>query len=132
MFLVDEEIRKIKIKEQEGLPPKWEPDAVVREGMDLYRYLTQTTASLLLEDTRKAVDNLRDLLKTIDLNEKDDKNKPIYTINSVTSAIKQIPGLTKELLEAEKAMNRDVEDNTRMRGQGVKKLFEDGVSLNQK
>ena len=110
------------------MPKKWEPDALVKEAMDLYRYLTQTTASLLLEDTRKAIENLRDLLRDIDLTEKDDKNKPIYTLNSVTSAIKQIPGLTKELLEAEQAMNKDIDDNSRMRGQGVKKLFEDGFN----
>lgn len=88
MFLVDETIRKNKIKEQEGLPAKWEPDSTVKEAMDLYRYLTQTTASLLLQDTRIAIENLREMLRTIDLNEKDDKNKPIYTLNIVTSTIK--------------------------------------------
>ena len=125
MFLVDEAVRGDKIKEQEGLPKNWEPDKVMQEAMELYRYLTQTTASLLLEDTRKAIENLRDLLKSIDLTEKDEKNKPIYTLNSVTSAIKQIPSLTKELLEAEKAMNKDVEENSSMRGKGIKKIFED-------
>lgn len=127
MFLIDKDIRKAKIKEQEGLPDSWEPDETVKEGIELYAYLTQTTASLLLQDTRQAIDNLRETLRTLDLNEKDDKNKPIYTLNTVTSTIKQIPSLSKELMEAERALNKEIEENTRMRGQGVKKLFEDGV-----
>lgn len=88
MFLVDEDVRKEKIIEQEGLPKTWKIDKAIQEAIDLYKYLTQTTASLLLEDTRIAVDKLRNLLKDIDLTEKDDKNKPIYTLNSVTSTIK--------------------------------------------
>lgn len=127
MFIVDEELRKEKIIEQEGLPKTWKIDKFVQEAMELYKYLTQSTASLLLADTRLAVDKLRDMLRDIDLTEKDDKNKPIYTLNSVTSTIKQIPSLTKELVEAEKALNRDLDEESRMRGQGVKKLFEDGL-----
>ena len=127
MFIVDEELRKEKIIEQEGLPKTWKPDKFVIEGMELYQYLTQTTASLLLSDTRVAVEKLRELLINIDLNEKDDKNKPIYTLNVVTSTIKQIPSLTKELVEAEKVLTRDLDEVSRMRGQGIKKLFEDGL-----
>ena len=56
MFIVDEELRKEKIIEQEGLPKTWKIDKDVQAAIDLYKYLTQTTASLLLADTRVAVE----------------------------------------------------------------------------
>ena len=127
MFIVDEELRKEKIIEQEGLPKTWKIDKDVQAAIDLYKYLTQSTASLLLADTRVAVEKLREMLISIDLNEKDDKNKPIYTLNTITSTIKQIPSLTKDLMEAEKVLTRDLDEESRMRGQGIKKLFEDGL-----
>jgi len=105
----------------------WKPDKVVEEGLKLYEYLSQTTSSLLLQDTRMAIDKLRERLRELDLSEMDEKGKPIYTLQSYTATIKQIPELSKSLIEAEKAISKELEDNTRMRGQGVKKLFEDGL-----
>lgn len=52
-----------------------------------------TTSSLLLEDTRVAVDKLRKYLRDIDLTAEDDKNKPKYPLNTVTSSIKLVPSL---------------------------------------
>lgn len=126
MFLVDEDTRKAKILEDEGMDPKWEPDKYVKEAIDTYKYLTQTSASLLLEDTRAAIEKLRNQLKEIDLDERDDKGKPIYTLSSYSAAIKNIPVLAKELLEAEQAVSREIGEVSKMRGQGVKTLFEDG------
>lgn len=131
MFIVDEEDRKNSIIEQEGMDKKWKIDKVIEEGIETYKYLTQTTSSLLLEDTRLAVDKLRTLLREIDLTALDDKGKPVYQLNMITSTIKQIPGLIKDLMETEKVLNKDLSDTTRMRGQGMKKIFEDGIILNK-
>jgi len=73
---------------------------------------------LLLEDTRFAVDKLRILLREIDLTEKDEKGKLIYTLNTVTATIKQIPSLAKDLDEAEKAIASELREIGKMRGQG--------------
>ena len=128
MFIIDPEERMNKIIEQEGMKSTWKPDKVVEEGLKLYEYLSQTTSSLLLQDTRMAIDKLRQRLRELDLSEVDEKGKPIYTLQSYTATIKQIPELSKSLIEAEKAISKELEDTTRMRGQGVKKLFEDGLS----
>ena len=95
-YLTDETERKKAIKEGEGLPEKWEPDKLVLDAMDFYNSFKPTSA-LLLEDTRYAVDKLRKLLKDINLEDKDDKGKPIYTLNTITATIKQIPSLVKDL-----------------------------------
>lgn len=126
-YLTDETERKKAIKEGEGLPEKWEPDKLVLDAMDFYNSFKPTSA-LLLEDTRYAVDKLRKLLKDINLEDKDDKGKPIYTLNTITATIKQIPSLIKDLDEAEKTLTSEMMQKGRMRGQGEKTIFEDDLN----
>lgn len=123
-YLVDEESRKEAIKEGEGMPKDWHPDKVVLEAMEFYKTF-KTTSALLLEDTRYAVDKLRKLLRDIDLTQTDDKGKPIYTLNTVTATIKQVPALVKDLDEAEKSVAKELAQNDKVRGAQTKSLFED-------
>jgi hypothetical protein len=104
---------------------KWKPDKKITEAIEFYNSF-KSTSSLLLEDTRIAVDKLRQMLKDIDLNQVDDKGKPVYTLNVITSTIKQVPSLAKDLAEAEKACTQDFIENTKMRGDKSKTLLEDG------
>ena len=127
-YLVDEEERSKAIIEGEGLPNNWKPDKIVTEAMEFYSRF-KPTAALLLEDTRYAVDKLRKLLREIDLNQLDDKGKPIYTLNSITATIKQVPSLAKDLDEAEKALASEMRSEGKMRGQGEKTIFEDNLDL---
>lgn len=125
-YIVDDEERKSLIKSQEGLPADWEPDAKVREAIEVYKTLTQTTTSLLLADTRVAVEKARLFLRDLDLSAVDDNGKPKYTIATFISAIKDIPKLVKELSEAEKAVLQEVEEAGRMRANRTKSITEDG------
>ena len=127
-YLVDEDERSKAIIEGEGLPNGWKPDKVITEAMEFYSRF-KPTAALLLEDTRYAVDKLRKLLREIDLNQLDDKGKPIYTLNSITATIKQVPSLAKDLDEAEKALASEMRSEGKMRGQGEKTIFEDNLDL---
>lgn len=127
-IIVDEEERSEAIKEGEGLPISWKADKLVEEGMEFYRQF-KPTAALLLEDTRYAVDKLRKLLRDIDLTQLDDKGKPIYTLNTITATIKQVPGLAKDLDEAEKALASEMKSSGKMRGQGEKTIFEDSLDI---
>lgn len=131
MFLVDEDTRSAKIKEQEGLEDDWKPDAKIKNAMEVYKYLTQSTGTLLLQDTRELIDKMRAQLKEMDLSAVDKNGKPVYTLNMVTSTIKLIPGLLRDLSEAEKAVNAEVEEAAEARGDAVKHLFEDGFNFQQ-
>lgn len=124
-YLTDPEDRDNAIREGEGIPEKWKIDKVMQEAMDFYASF-KTPSALLLEDTRVAVEKLRKLLRDIDLSETDDKGRPVYTLNTITATIKQIPDLVKGLNEAEKAINDEIKEQGKMRGQGEKTLFEDG------
>lgn len=125
-YLSDEEDRSKAVKEGEGIPLSWKPDKLVQEAISFYLSFKPTSV-LLLEDTRYAVDKLRTLLRNIDLTEQDDKGKPIYTLNTVTATIKQIPSLAKDLDEAEKAIASELREIGKMRGQGQKTIFEDSL-----
>ena len=127
-YLVDEEDRLKAIAEGEGLPSNWKPDKDIEEAMKFYSSFKPTSA-LLLEDTRFAVDKLRILLRDIDLSEKDDKGKPIYTLNTITATIKQVPSLVKDLDEAERSLASEIRSNSRMRGSGEKTIGEDGFNF---
>ena len=127
-YLVDEDERSKAIIEGEGLPNGWKPDKVITEAMEFYSRF-KPTAALLLEDTRYAVDKLRKLLREIDLNQLDDKGKPIYTLNSVTATIKQVPSLAKDLDEAEKALASEMRSEGKMRGSGEKTLMDDSLDI---
>lgn len=123
-YIVDEDDRAKAIKEGEGMDSKWKPDNKVLEAMKFYKQFKPVSA-LLLEDTRVAVDKLRQLLRNIDLTEVDDKGKPIYTLNTVTATIKQIPSLVKDLDEAEKAIAKEIMESDKVRGAQEKSMYED-------
>lgn len=123
-YITDEESRKNSIKEGEGLPKDWEPDNLVLEAMEFYKTFKPASA-LLLEDTRVAVDKLRTLLREIDLGKLDDKGKPIYTLNTITATIKQIPSLVKDLNEAEAAIAKEIAQSNKVRGAQEKAMYED-------
>ena len=123
-YIVDEDDRAKAIKEGEGIDSKWKPDNKVIMAMEFYKQFKPVSA-LLLEDTRVAVDKLRQLLRNIDLTEVDDKGKPIYTLNTVTATIKQIPSLVKDLDEAEKAIAKEIMESAKVRGAQEKSMYED-------
>lgn len=123
-FIVDREDRSTQIKLGEGIPESWNPDELVIQAMEFYSSF-KTPSALLLEDTRIAIDKLRILLRNIDLSAVDDKGKPIYTLNSITSTIKQIPSLVKDLDEAERALAKELAQSDKVRGAQEKSMYED-------
>lgn len=123
-FMTDEDERMKAIKEGEGLPKEWKPDTAVLDAIEFYKTFKPMSA-LLLEDTRHAIDKLRTLLREIDLGKLDEKGKPIYTLNTITSTIKQIPSLVKDLDEAERAIAKEILQNNKVRGTQEKSMYED-------
>lgn len=130
-YIVDNDERFEAVKTQEGLPKNYKITPELQEAIDIYKKLTTTISSQLLEDTYIAIDKVRKFLRNIDLYATDEKSgRPLYTISSVTSAIKAIPQLTKDIQEAEKQVNSDVLEVGRKRGGNEgKAMFEDGIKF---
>lgn len=127
-YIIDKSSRIEAIKQGLGLKSIWKPNEDIEEAIAFYESFKPVSA-MLLEDTRFAVDKLRQALKEIDFSQVDDKGKPIYPLNTLTSTIKLIPTLVKDLNEAEKALNSEIRSNAKARGGQEKTLFDDGINL---
>lgn len=127
-FEIIEADRDLRVKDSIGLEADWKPDKQVLEAIELYKYLTTTSSSLLLQDTRVIIDNIRNTFRSIDLTEKDANGKLVFNIGQVMTAVKQVPSLVKELADAEKAVSKEIEDVGMMRGMKQKTILEDGLS----
>lgn len=127
-YIVDENLRLQEVCTTNGMEvPKFNELQI--QCVSLYKQLTTTISQELLRSTKKAIDKVRDFLENVDLNAKDDKGKPIYTINSVTTAIRQIPQLAKDVVDAEKAVAREIQEQGRARGGNEKTLMDDGILI---
>ena len=72
---------------------------------------------------------MRTLLREVDLTKVDDKGKPIYTLNTITSTIRQIPTLIEDLNNAEKALAKELTQSDKVRGAQEKSMYEDQSEL---
>ena len=127
-YIIDEEERLKEVCETNGIDKK-SFSGLESQCIELYKQLTTTVSSVLLKSTKTAIHKVSKFLDDVDLTAVDDKGKPCYTINSITSAIKQIPSLAKDVMEAEKAVNKEILEQGRARGGNNKKLMEDGITL---
>ena len=124
-YITDEEERAEEIKKQEGFGESWQPSDKLKTAMDRYRSHVITTQSLLLQDMRKGIDNLRAYLRDVDLMATDKNGRPVYQASQHTSMLKQIPELANALADAEKALQKDFETDGGVRGNKEKSMFED-------
>ena len=123
-YLVDPEVRSEEIIKGLGMPAGWKPDKTVERALAFYESFKPISAGLL-EDTRFVVNKLRQELRDMNFNERDDKGKPVYTLQSITATLKQIPGLAKDLDEAERTLSKDIIAEAKARGSQSKALLED-------
>ncbi len=127
MFYIDEEDRANNIKQDEGLDKKWKPDSLLLDAMEQYKRMVKTTSSELLNRSRMAADKLGIELANIDFGRLDKNDKPVYTINTVAAALKNLPDVVKNLIDAEKMVSQELDEKSTMRGGKDKKIGEDGI-----
>lgn len=130
MYIRDEDTRFSEIKKQEGLPDNYTFDVKMEEAIEVYKKLTKTTTSELLESARICMGNMSDFLREVDFNEMDDKGRPKFAVDTISRALEKIPKLTKDFVEAEKALNAEIIENAKVRGQKEKTVFDDGLDFN--
>ena len=127
-YIIDEKSRIEAIKEGEGLGATWTPDSKVLDAVEFYKQFKPTSA-LLLETTRELVDKLMKQMKSLDLNERDERGKPVFPLNTVTSTIEKVPELVIKLDAAEKTIASEIKHSSNMRGQGEKTVMEDDLNI---
>lgn len=127
-YIIDKDDRKKAIMEGEGINKQWNPDKTILEGIKLYESM-QPVSALLLKDTRNLVDRLRNYLQNIDLEAVDKNGKPIFALNTLTATIGQIPQLVTKLKEAEIAVAKDINEQSKARGQGDLSILDEDINL---
>lgn len=126
-YLIDCEDREREIRVGLGVPSTWMPDELVLKAIEIYKKLTVTPSSILLEATRKSIDHLATFLQNINLEDRDSRGRLVHSVSQIVSAQKSIPELIEKLTAAETALNKELMENSRMRGgENYKKVFEDG------
>lgn len=127
MYLTSEDDRAYEVKKQEGFDDNWVPSLKLEEAMLQYKSHVITTSSLLLDDLRIGINNLRTFFRTVNLNDTDKNGKPLYQVSSITGAIKQAIELTKLLAEAEKSLTQELTEDSGVRGSARPSEFEGAI-----
>lgn len=98
-----------------------------RACIELYKSLTQSTASKLLEDTRITIEGLRAALRNVDFDDIVNGKDKATAIKSVAATVSMIPKIIKDLSDAERAVARETAEQGRARGSQSKTIMDDGI-----
>lgn len=118
--------RHVDVKRYVNLDVNWEIDDILQECIDAYLYLSQTVAGKLLASAYLTVDKIQDQLTSIDLNERDERGKPIWNLKQMADTSKLIPGIIESIEQSEKAYLKGQQENEKLRGNKLKTIYENG------
>ena len=127
-YLVDDEARIKAIKEGLGYKENWKPDKLLNEAIDFYKSFS-TISEMLLQSTRSLAHKVIDHMENLDLDERDNNDKPIFALNMVIGAIERANSLVLKIDETEKKIASESVQKGAMRGQGEKTIFEDSLTI---
>jgi hypothetical protein len=128
-YIIDDDDRLQEIIAQEDLGKNFKITKELQNCIDVYKKHIITTSYELLQRTKRAVDKLGLYLDKIDLDERDNNGKPIYTVSTIAQAVKQVPQLAKDLIEAERAVFKEISEQGRARGSQEKSFMDDGINF---
>jgi hypothetical protein len=93
----DELEKKLKIKNDVGLPEDWRPSELVKAACDFYTESQKTLSWKYMNSTKSAVDSISEYLLNINLDEKDRKGMLVHDVVKVKNTIKEMPEMVKSL-----------------------------------
>lgn len=107
-YIIDDDDRLEAVRDGEGLPKKWKPDAVLMQAIEFYKTF-DTASAALLRAAMIAVDKVKKKLVDADLDKTDDKGKPVIPLNTYMATLKMVPEVATMLRDAEKTINDESE-----------------------
>lgn len=113
-YIVDEKERMKEVMAQEGIT-EIKNNTEFKAAVEAYKKLVKTSSSELLEDTRLIIEKMRQALKSIDFESLEEKDA-VNAVKTVATVVGMIPKLVKDLTEAEKAVAKEMEEQTNARG----------------
>lgn len=132
-YIIDENSRLDEVLLQEGIDRKdWEKKYCTEdflEAKDIYIKAIMTVSQRLLNTARIAVDKLGKYLESIDLSEEDSNGKPKYDVSKITAATDKLPKLAESISAMEKNIIKEIEDNSKARGNAELSLLDNNLEL---
>ena len=121
-FLKDKEERKEALKKDLGFPANWEIDKDIQAAIDFYEVRSRTVLTDLYESTVASVAAITDYLSDTAtlLKERDKYGKTITKLSDITSALKSV-----------KVIMKDVEDTYRNAVKEAKEITDRNIGKQQ-
>lgn len=111
-----------------GMSDNWEPDDLFTEACSFYSKHQETAATLLLEDAHHAIQSVRKFLREINMQERDDKDKPVHDVKKIVDTLGNLHKVTESLFELQEQVKKQLQSKTdTLRGGKEKAIFEDGI-----
>jgi hypothetical protein len=111
-----------------GMPEEWKPDKKFEEACAFYAEMQETHTTLLLQDAQFAVTSVRKFLRGLNMEEVDDRGKPIHDLKKVIDSLGQLNKVTESLEALEEQVKKKIrQKQDTARGGREKATFEDGI-----
>lgn len=129
-MITPEEVRDQEIARDIGLPKGWKKDKVIESALDYYNNHSKSIIVKLYESSLQSANDVANYLNNTKalLEERDDRNKPVYTISAITTGLKSIPVIMRDLKAAYKEVVKEADDNDdKKKGKQQYNTFETGL-----
>lgn len=107
----ENEIRKVCITRK-----SWEIDEDIKDAIKFYNDRQQTTSSKLLDSTKEALGKIESYFKNLDLDEKDERGKPLHDVSKILNSINNLSKTVQSLKDLEEIVRKEKEEESRIRG----------------
>jgi hypothetical protein len=131
MYITNDSIREREIVKDIGLPDDWEIESHVTGAMEFYKKFI-TPIQKLYKSSLKAADDVSEYLEKTGelLAERNDKGGTVTTLPMITTSLRSVPVIMKDLKAAYKevlAEQKELEGRTK--GSRTMGLFEEGLDF---
>jgi hypothetical protein len=120
------EIKGKKIIEGLWKETQWNPDELVKEGIQVYaKWLEEAAPSMRYYNAVKSgVEQTINFFENIDFNERTDKGLPVYKISEVIPALKSANEVLKSMTDLQERVEQEVYESSKTKSGKEINLFE--------
>jgi len=105
--------------------PNWRASAEIKQVINYYTEISETTSLTLLNSARIACHKLADYFKEIDFTDVTDDGKPIYTAKDVAANLGAVGKIVDSLDALEEKVKKEQTSKSKIRGGGKVGPYED-------
>jgi len=98
----------IIIRDLFGKNAKWEPDELIKEGVEKYKELQKSRHMRLLEATFKTEEEVTKYFENVDMTKTDDFGRPLYTMENIMKNMEKVGALIQSMTKLEKQVQAEM------------------------